>query len=312
MSYASDVKKELTQLEVDSEHARSELAALLRMNGLINLSNRQLVLNVQTENAAIARRIYSLLTNFFNIVPEILIRRKMKLKKNNIYIVQIQDDVEGLLKEMNIFGDHFINPHISPEIMGNDQRKRSYLRGAFLAGGSVNNPETSSYHLEIYSDHKQHNDDIVTMLNSFNLNARAIDRRNGYIAYLKEAEKISEFLTLVGATNAMLHFEDIRIWRDMTNSVNRLMNCDNANLNKTVNAASQQLENIRYLDERIGLGELPDKLQEVAQVRLENPDASLKELGQLLPSGQVSKSGVNHRLRRINQMAEKLRTQGSL
>lgn len=307
VSFAADVKKELTQITVDFEHGRSELAAIIRMNGSVTMVNRQLVLNIQTENAAIARRIYSLLKEHFNTISELVVRRKMKLKKNNVYVVRVQQNVAELLKALDIMDNLILKPNISDEIMTNEQRSRSYLRGAFLAGGSVNHPEKSSYHLEIYSAYEDHNNDIMAMLNHFDLKAKAIARRNGYIAYIKEAEKIADFLAIIGAYNARLKFEDIRIVRDMRNSVNRIVNCESANLNKTVSAAAKQIENIEYIQRTVGLDKLSDKLQEVAVLRLENPEISLKELGEMVPSGAVSKSGMNHRFRKINTYVEKLR-----
>ncbi|SFH62362.1 DNA-binding protein WhiA [Pisciglobus halotolerans] len=304
MSFAATVKKELTQLEVHKEHAKAELAALIRMNGSVSLVERQFILNVQSENAAIARRIYVLLKDHFAVESELLVRRKMKLKKNNVYIVRLKQGTKEVLSDLSIMDDMLFQGHVSEEIIGNEQKVRSYLRGAFLAAGSVNNPETSRYHLEIYSNYEEHNEDICQMMNQFGLNARMIERRNGYITYLKEAEKIADFLATIGAANAMLKFEDIRIVRDMRNSVNRLVNCENANLNKTIDAASKQIENIRYLDQTIGIDCLPDKLKEVARMRLEYPDATLKELGDLIPSGKISKSGINHRLRKLNELAE--------
>lgn len=176
-----------------------------------------------------------------------------------------------------------------------------------MASGSVNNPETSRYHLEIYSIYEEHNQDICDMLNYYGLNARALERRNGFISYLKGAEKIADFLTLIGATNSMLKFEDVRIVRDMRNSVNRLVNCETANMNKTIDAASKQIDNIEFIQQRVGLGALPEKLQEIAELRLEHPEVSLKELGEMIPSGAISKSGINHRIRKINEFADRLR-----
>ncbi|MBO0448527.1 DNA-binding protein WhiA [Enterococcus sp. MJM12] len=311
MSFAADVKKELTTLEVHKEHAKAELAALIRMNGSVSLSNHQFVLNVQTENAAIARRIYSLLKDHFGVRSELLVRRKMKLKKNNVYIVRLKEKTQEVLNELAIMDGLMFQTHISDEIMGNAQKMRSYLRGAFMASGSVNNPETSRYHLEIYSLYEEHNQDICEMLNYYDLNARTLDRRNGYISYLKGAEKIADFLTLIGATNSMLKFEDVRIVRDMRNSVNRLVNCETANLNKTIDAASKQIENIEFIEQRVGLQALPEKLQEIAELRLEHPEVSLKELGEMIPSGAISKSGINHRIRKINEFADRLREQAS-
>ena len=145
------------------------------------------------------------------------------------------------------------------------------------------------------------------MMNHFGLNARTLERRNGYITYLKEAEKIADFLALIGASTGMLKFEDVRIVRDMRNSVNRLVNCENANLNKVINAAGKQIDNIMYIDEMLGLDKLPEKLREIAVARVENPDISLKELGEIVPSGAISKSGINHRLRKLNEIADDLR-----
>ena len=309
MSFASETKIELTHLEVHLEHAKAELAALIRMNGTVSIFNRQFVLNVQTENAAIARRMYILLKKHYDMESELLVRRKMKLKKNNVYIVRLKQGTKEVLEDLGIMNGLNFSSHVSTLIMENEQKVRSYLRGAFLAGGSVNNPETSRYHLEIYSNYEDHNDDICTMMNSFGLNARTIERRNGYITYLKEAEKIADFLALIGASNAMMKFEDVRIVRDMRNSVNRLVNCENANINKVVNAASRQIEEIKFIDETIGLDQLPLKLQEMAIVRVEHPDVSLKELGTLMPSGAISKSGVNHRLRKLSEMAERLKVE---
>ena len=306
VSYASEVKQELTKLVVHPEHARVELSALLRMNGSLSLQNHHFVLTAQTENAAIARRIFSLIKQKYGIESELLVRKKMKLKKNNQYLVRINQDTNKILTDLDILDESglSINTNVPLEVINEDQRMRSYLRGAFLATGSVNNPETSRYHLEIYSLYEMHNEGIAQMMNYFHLNARTTKRRNGYIVYLKEAEKIADFLQLIGATNSMLKFEDIRIVRDMRNSVNRLVNCENANINKTVAAAERQVENIKHLQATVGLDNLPDKLREIAVLRLENPEVSLKELGDMVPSGPISKSGINHRLRKLNQLAE--------
>ena len=185
--------------------------------------------------------------------------------------------------------------------------KRSYLRGAFLAGGSVNNPETSSYHLEIFSLYKEHSEALCELMNSFDLNAKTLERKKGYMTYLKEAEKITDFLIIIGANNAMLKFEDIRILRDMRNSVNRLVNCETANLNKTIGASVRQVENIKYIQGTVGLDVLPEKLREIAELRVAHKDVTLKEFGEMVSSGPISKSGINHRLRKIDEIAEKIR-----
>lgn len=307
MSFAADVKKELTSLTVQRNLAQAELAALIRMNGSLSLSNHQFVLNVQTENAAIARRIFTLLKEYYDVRSELLVRRKMKLKKNNVYIVRLKQETQKILLDLDIMDGLMFQSHIDDEIKQSDEKTRAYLRGAFLASGSVNNPETSRYHLEISSIYEEHNQDICDLLNQFDLNARTLERRNGYITYLKGAEKIADFLTLIGATNSMLKFEDVRIVRDMRNSVNRLVNCETANMNKTIDAASKQIENIHFIETTVGLQSLPEKLQEIAKLRIQNPEISLKELGEMIPSGAISKSGINHRIRKINDFADNLR-----
>ena len=307
MSFAAEVKKELTGLAVQKNLAQAELAALIRMNGSLSLNNHQFVLNVQTENAAIARRIFTLLKEHYGVRSELLVRRKMKLKKNNVYIVRLKQETQKILLDLDIMDGAMFQSHISNEIKQSEKKTRAYLRGAFLASGSVNNPETSRYHLEISSIYEEHNQDICDLLNQFDLNARTLERRNGYITYLKGAEKIADFLTLIGATNSMLKFEDVRIVRDMRNSVNRLVNCETANMNKTIDAASKQIENIHFIEATVGLQSLPEKLQEIAELRIQNPEISLKELGEMIPSGAMSKSGINHRIRKINDFADNLR-----
>ncbi|MEO1770891.1 MULTISPECIES: DNA-binding protein WhiA [Enterococcus] len=307
MSFAAEVKKELTGLAVQKELAKAELAALIRMNGSLSLSNHQFVLNVQTENAAIARRLFTLLKENYGVRSELLVRRKMKLKKNNVYIVRLKQETQSILTDLNIMDGMMFQSHISEELKSEDEKVRAYLRGAFLASGSVNNPETSRYHLEISSIYEEHNQDICDLLNQFDLNARTLARRNGYITYLKGAEKIADFLVLIGATNSMLKFEDVRIVRDMRNSVNRLVNCETANMNKTIDAASKQIENIHFIETTVGLQSLPEKLQEIAELRIQHPEVSLKELGEMIPSGGISKSGINHRIRKINDFAEELK-----
>ncbi|MCM3702087.1 DNA-binding protein WhiA [Paenibacillus macerans] len=307
MSFAAQTKKELTMVEAPACCEQAELSALIRMNGSVQVSNKKVVLDISTENAAIARRIYSLLKKHFQIHTELLVRKKMRLKKNNVYIVRIPGRVEEILNELKIVSEGFVfTPGINLELTRKNCCKRAYLRGAFMAGGSVNNPEGSSYHLEIASMYEEHCKALVELANEFHLNARCIERKKGFILYIKEGEKIIELLSIIGAHQALFKFEDVRIMRDMRNSVNRIVNCETANLNKTIGAAVRQIDNIKLLEKEVGLENLPDKLREVAEVRLAHPDMNLKEVGELL-KGTVSKSGVNHRLRKIDELAEKIR-----
>ncbi|EAC9832895.1 DNA-binding protein WhiA [Listeria monocytogenes] len=309
MSFASETKKELTHMDVSDSDAKVELAAFIRMNGAISFSSQLVIMDVQTENAAIARRMYQLLKDLYEVPIELLVRRKMKLKKNNVYIVRLKSGTRGILEDLRILEPPMtFTKSIDRGFVKKRSAKRAYLRGAFLASGSVNNPETSSYHLEIFSVYEEHNEAICALMNQFDLNARTLERKNGFITYLKEAEKITEFLSIIGATSALLHFEDVRIMRDMRNSVNRLVNCETANLNKTINAAVRQIDNIKYIQSTVGLEALPERLREIAALRIANEDVTLKELGEMLTTGQVSKSGINHRLRKLDQIAERLRS----
>ena len=310
MSFASDVKKELTMLEVHPEHAKAELAALISMNGTLEQSDDHIFVTIQTENAAIARRIFSLIKDLFAIKADISVRRRMKLNKNNVYFIRLNKEAKRILSSLGILEPMLYEIPLPDEIKKNDQKVRSFLRGAFLARGSVNSPETNSYHLEIHSTNEAMNQDTFDMMEELELNPKTHRRKNGgYMTYLKEAEKIADFLGIIGANNGLFMFEDVRIVRDMRNSVNRLVNCEQANLNKTVDAATKQLEAILLLDREVGLTSLPERIQEIASLRLDHPEASLKELGELVPGKGLSKSAVNHRMRKLTQMANDLEKQ---
>ena len=312
MSFASDTKKELTQVEGSPCCERAELSAIVRMNGTLSIRDRRSSLEVMTENAAIARRIYTLFKQLYDIPGELLVRRKMRLKKNNVYLVRIPGQGRELLKSLLIMGDdNAYKTGIDPQLIRSTCCARAYLRGAFLASGSVNHPDSASYHLELSNLYQAHCEALCELCNRFNLNANWIKRKNGYVVYIKEGERITEFLNLIGAHQALLRFEDVRIVKDMRNSVNRIVNCETANLNKTISAAMQQVENIRLIEREMGIDQLPPRLRQIAELRLKHPDMSLKELGEQLSGGKVSKSGVNHRLRKLNQIADKLRNKSN-
>jgi hypothetical protein len=307
MSFASEVKKELTMLEVHPEHAKAELAALIRMNGTIEIVKQVIFVTIQTENAAIARRIYSLIKKLFDIKADISVRRRMKLNKNNVYFIRLNQETEEIFTTLGILETMVDEVSLPAGIKENEQKAKSFLRGAFLARGSVNSPETNSYHLEIHSSTETMCQDTFEMMEMFDLHPKIHERKNGgYMTYLKEAEKIANFLGIIGANNGLFQFEDVRIVRDMRNSVNRLVNSEQANLNKTVDAATKQITAILHIDKTVGLKTLPEKTQEIAYLRLDNPEASLKELGELVPDSPISKSAVNHRMRKITKMADEL------
>lgn len=309
MSYASDMKKELTMIEIQkSPEFLSELSALIKMNGILNITNGKLGITFQTENASIARRMFSLIKHFYNVDINISVRKKLKLKKNNVYICRLEDNVKNILTDLHILNDNYtLKTNISEKLVDNDEKKRAYIRGAFLAGGSVNNPKTSSYHLEIFTQYEEHSKELLQLLNSYDLNARVLERKKGFIVYIKESEKIADFINVVGAMQALFQFEDERIVRDINNSVNRMQNCDIANINKMVNAATKQVEDINVIEERIGLDQLDEKLRVVALARLDYQDLPLKDLAEMIGDGKLSKSGLNHRFRKISKIAQELR-----
>lgn len=310
MSFASETKKELVQIQTDDCCAKAELSALIRMNGVISLSNKGLVLDFATENAAIARRTLQLIRQLFDTEVDLLSRKKMQLKKNNVYIIRIKKNAREIATELGIMSESvgFVLG-IAKDLVEYDCCKRAYMRGAFLAGGSVNNPETSSYHFEISTLDEELANDLRDLLNVFGLNARVLERKKGYITYIKEAEKISDFLRAIEAYNAVLNFEDVRIVRDIRNSENRLNNCEIANETKTIAAAQRQIENIELIDLVYGIDSLPERLQHIAKLRLEFPEENLTYLSEISNERglKLTKSGINHRMRKLSEIADEIR-----
>ncbi|NLI92155.1 MAG: DNA-binding protein WhiA [Peptococcaceae bacterium] len=307
MSFSTVTKEELARLQTKKSCCElAELAALVRMDGTLQIStNQQYSLNVTTESAPVARKIYNLAKDLLQLPAAIVVRRKLRLKKNNSYLVRIYPKGIGDLQKLGLVNaEGKIQAGIDKKLIKSRCDQKAYLRGAFLAGGSISNPE-GNYHLEIITNDFILADDISLLLNNFDLKAKVSMRKNFHVVYLKESEHIFELLALIGAHQALFEFENIRILKGMRNQVNRIVNCETANLNKTVDAAVRQLENIRFIEKTIGLKSLPENLQTIARLRLEYPDSTLKELGEML-SPKVGKSGVNHRLRKIDEIAEKI------
>ena len=310
MSYASHIKKELVRIKSRLCCQRAELSALIKMNGTISLSSSGIGLDFSTENAAIARRTLEIIKNIFpSTSTSLLSQKKSNLKKNNSYIVKISENTQAIVVDLGIMNDDGLVAGIAPDIINTDCCIRSYLRGAFLAGGSINNPGTSTYHFEILTKQAGHAEDLKKLLNYFDLNARILERRKGYITYIKESEKISDFLRVVGANNAVLTFEDIRIIRDIRNSDNRLNNCEIANETKTLNAADRQIEDIQLIESVYGGAYLDEKLKYVSDLRLEFPEENLTYLSEIATERghKLSKSGMNHRMRKITEIAKEIR-----
>lgn len=311
MSFSSKVKEELSRHVGSARHCRiAEIAAILNMCGKTRLNSDGEIIGVkiQTENPAVARKCFTLLKKTFNIKVEVSIRRNQHLGKHRVYYIYLTDRDEALkvMKATKVLeGDH-INRHISPLIVQTTCCKRAYIRGAFLASGSLSDPE-KTYHLEFVSQDEGHAIELMSLVNSFEVDAKVIQRKKYHVLYLKEGRQIVDLLNIMEAHVALMDLENLRILKEMRNNVNRIVNCETANLNKTVSAAVKQLHDIEYIEQEVGLTTLPETLEDMARVRMENPSASLKELGELL-SPPVGKSGVNHRLRKISQIAEKLKS----
>ena len=315
MSFSLKVKNEVCRnSELSKDEIAAQLSAIMKSSGTLGFGfNRSITFKAITENPAIARWIFKNLKDFFDIHTKLLVKKSNSLKKNNIYMVLIPEevDVKGLLQELGIIeNDGLFNIHygVPDKIIKNESCKRAYIKGAFLGGGSISNPE-KTYHLEFVTHDQDYANELSDLINSYKLNSKVIQRKNSFVIYLKEGEQIVDLLNIIGAHNALLELENIRIMKEMRNNVNRIVNCETANLSKTVNAAVRQVDSIKLIQSEIGLDRLPKNLKEVARLRLAFPDESLKELGAML-NPPVGKSGVNHRLRRIEKIADELRKEG--
>ena len=223
----------------------------------------------------------------------------------------INEKVDFVLRDLSILseeGEYLKKPQAY--LIDTEEDKRGYLRGVFLARGSINDPKTSRYHLELIIDEKEEAIFLQNLLNEFYLNSKVLAREKGYMVYIKEAEKIGDFLRLIQASNAVLYYEDIRIYRDHKNMTNRLNNCEQANIDKIVETATRQIEDIEYLKENLGMELLDDKTKEVISYREKYPEASLLELSEIITyeTGKpITKSGLNHRFRKIKNLTEKMK-----
>lgn len=310
MSFSSTTKGELARLVEERECCRlAELAALVRVgNGLQIDEEGGLSVKLITENAAVARKIIVLLKALFSAEIEVKVRRRVRLRKNNVYLVHLppQEGLQSMLKKLGLIDDGGVpTGSVPPLMLRRECCRRAYLRGAFLAGGSVNDPE-GRYHLEIMTFSRMCALEISRLFRKFGLASRVSSRKRKYVVYLKDGEQIVGCLNVMGAHSALLDFENVRVFKEVRNRINRQVNCDTANLNKMVNAAVRQVEQIRYIADTIGLDKLTPSLYQVAALRLRYPDASLRELGEMMDP-PLGKSGVNHRMRRLEEVARRLR-----
>jgi conserved hypothetical protein len=313
MSFSKQVKEELANHWSVARHCQiAEIAAMLSMLGELHITNEESVakatgatnernsikqsLQISTENSAVAKKYFTLLQKTFKIKAIMSLRC-------NVHIVTVQDeDIEQVLKATKCSETLL---EVRSIVMQRACCKRAFIRGAFLASGSISAPE-KGYHFEIVCPTRQKAEQLQEVMNSFALEAKIILRKHAYIVYLKESTQIVDVLNVMEAHVALMELENVRILKEVRNQINRKVNCETANINKTVSASLKQKEDILYIRDYQGFQKLPESLQNMAEVRLSHPDASLKELGELM-NPPVGKSGVNHRLRKLSMIAEDMR-----
>lgn len=317
-SFSQQIKNELARHPLQKRCcALAELRAFLQARGKFIIGQETAELTIQVQSPSTARRLFSLLKFCFDLTPEILFYRSKGLQKSRTFLVRItrREDSFKVLKELGFLsvnpekGESFFDPFRQRGLYTGALKekccRRAFLRGSFLAGGSINNPG-ASYHLEMVVPYESHAEFIRRIMTFFGLAGRYFQRKEDYVIYLKGAEEIGEFLRIISASSALLNFENFRILKGFRNKVNRLVNCETANLTKTVFASQEQISNIKFIERTLGLENLSPSLRQIALLRLSFPEATLKELGAMaIPP--LSKSSVNHRLRRISALARKIK-----
>ena len=310
MSFSYKVKEELEKHTSDNRHCQiAELAALVHYQGMLKRSKKgSLCVEISTENPFVIRKVFTLLNKTFNINTSEYENECNTERKRSVYIISIEKESEimeifqaiKLLDQKGVL--HELRDRINPVILKQSCCQRAFLRGAFLSIGSMSDP-SKGYHLELVCSHRIQAEQLKEVLRIFSLDGKIVERKNHYVVYMKEGSNIVDFLNICEAHVALMELENLRIVKEMRNSINRRVNCETANIAKTVNAAAKQIEDIIYIRDFIGFSKIPDNLREMAEVRLEYPEATLKELGNYL-NPPVGKSGVNHRLRKLSEIAD--------
>jgi len=309
MSFASEMKKNLCRIKSENlECQKAELSAIVRTNGQIHImGGNKTKISIKSENAAIARLIFILVKKCFNVHVEIQTKNNFRKHKKNIYLINIKDSTE-ILDELFILtkvkGFYQISNAIDQCFVESFDAKKAYLRGIFLGGGSVNDPK-KEYHLELNVHNEVFGESIIMLLNEFELKSKMISRKGNFVIYIKESDHIVKFLSVIGAHKSLFEFENARTLKEVRNNVNRLVNCETANLTKTVNAAYRHVESIENIMNKKGLDFLDTELQGIALLRLANQECSLVELVKLY-DGDISKSSMNYKLKKIEKISEKI------
>ena len=309
MSYTTKIKEEIASIENTKSEMIAELAGFIRNNGTV--TKDKIVLT--TENKKTVERIKTFIKTVYNVDLKIETKDNTNFSKKELVVMNITTNISNVLKDVGYTdsnGEFLLTP--PTYIVGANEEIRAYLRGVFLCCGSINDPKTSRYHMELLISEPDEAVFVQKLLNIFDLNAKILNRDKGYMIYLKEAEKISDYIKILGANNAVMYFENVRIYREQKNKTNRLNNCEQANIDKVVATATSQLEQIRIIEETSSVDLLDDKTKETLEYRKKYPEASFKELSEIisLETGKpITKSGLNHRLRKIKELAERLSKQ---
>lgn len=312
MTFSSEVKDELIRVTPDVRHCKlAEILAIVYFIGTVSLvETNEMSLRITTEHSGLARKYFTLVKKTFNINTDVVISNSALIKHKHLYSVSIIDDTGAreVLKAVKLFKNQEPVDGLylgSNSVLINSCCKKAFLRGAFLSAGSITDPE-KSYHLEIVCNTMEDALFMKELMGDLSLYPKITTRKKSYVVYVKDSEQISLALGLMEATTSLMKFENIRILKGMRNDVNRKVNCEAANINKTVLASLSQLEDIRLIKDKMGLDKLTSNLEAVVNARLRAPHASLDELGKMIEP-QLTKSGVNHRLRKLSSIADKLR-----
>lgn len=304
MTFTVSIKDEIVEQESTRSELIAELSAYIRNNGNINKDS----ITLTTENINIINRIKNSLKTLFDIEVSEEIIENLNFSKNKLYQLTIDTKLDNIFKTLGIYDDNNKYLQVVPNyIIGANEEIRAYIRGSFLASGSISDPQKSRYHMEILVIEPEEAVFVQKLLNLFDLNAKILSREKGYMIYIKEAEKISDFIKILGANKSVMYYENVRVYRSQKNKTNRLNNCEQANMDRVFETASQQLKQIEIIEQNDGLMLLDDRTKITAEYRKKYPEASLKELAEIMSieTGKtITKSGLNHRLRRIKELAK--------
>ena len=306
MSYTIKIKEEISNLDVTKSEMIAELSGFIRNNGILHDN----VLHLTTENEFTVERLKKFFQNLYEIDVEVEVKDNLNFSKKNLYQISISQKTSLILQDLAYLDNNGTYIETPPTyVVGANEELRAYLRGVFLCTGSINDPKTSRYHMELLISKPNEAVFIQKLLNVFDLNAKILNREKGYMIYIKEAEKISDYIRILGASQAVLYFENARIYREKKNQTNRLNNCEQANMDKIFATAQQQLEQIALIEETGSIELLDDRTKVALEFRKKYPESSLKELSEIISveTGKpITKSGLNHRYRKIRDLAIQL------